>query len=191
MIRGDSKEYALLNDWVRTLPFYNESPSKVLTCEIGVREGLGSKIIMDGIKARLPGVPYKHIAIDPYNNLKYQHYDDSPAYTADYTDEMRQQMEIDFKNYSEFKFHHMTDTQFMETHPEMGPFDLVFFDGPHMSKDVMTEAIWFASRSRRGTRFIFDDHQKYEMSVIAYALTLYDFKTIECGETKICLEKKK
>ena len=81
---------------------------------------------MDGIKARLPGVPYKHVAIDPYNNIKYQHYDDSPAYTADYTDEMMKQMEIDFKDYPEFKFHHMTDIKFMETHPEMGPFDLVF-----------------------------------------------------------------
>ena len=190
MIRGDSKEYELLKEWVRTLPFFTELPSSVLTCEIGVREGLGSKIIMDGIKERLPGIPYKHIAIDPYNNLKYQHYDDSPAYTADYTDDMRKQMDIDFKDYPEFKFHHMTDVKFMNTHYDMGPFDLVFFDGPHMTKDVMTEAIWFAPRTRRGTRFIFDDHNKYEMSIIAYALTVYGFKTIECGDNKICLERK-
>lgn len=191
MIKGDSTEYEKLTEWVKTLPFYSESPSQILTCEIGVREGLGSKIIMDEISARLPGVRYKHIAIDPYGNLNYQHYDDSPAYTADYTDDMMKQMIKDFSRYPEFKFHNMTDKEFMNQHPNMGPFDLVFFDGPHMSKDVMTEAIWFANRSRRGTRFIFDDHKKYEMSVIAYALTLYDFKTIECGETKICLEKKK
>jgi len=190
MIRGDSKEYELLTEWVKSLPFYSEAPAQVLTCEIGVREGLGSKIIMDEIKARLPGVPYKHVAIDPYNNLKYQHYDTSPAYTADYTDEMRKQMEIDFKDYPEFRFHHMTDVEFMETHPKSGPFDLVFFDGPHMSKDVMTEAVWFANRSRRGTRFVFDDHTHYDMSIIAYALTIYGFKTIESGMNKICLEKK-
>ena len=99
MIRGDSKEYELLDEWVKTLPFYSESPHNILTCEIGVREGLGSQIIMSGIKSRLPGVRYKHIAIDPYNNIKYQHYDDSPAYTADYTNEMMKQMEIDFKDY--------------------------------------------------------------------------------------------
>jgi hypothetical protein len=58
-----------------------------------------------------------------------------------------------------------------------------------MSTDVMTEAIYFANRSTKGTRFVFDDYTKYEMSVIAYALTLYGFKTIECGENKICLEK--
>ena len=51
MIRGDSSEYELLKEWVRTLPFFSESPAQVLTCEIGVREGLGSKIIMDGIMA--------------------------------------------------------------------------------------------------------------------------------------------
>ena len=40
MIRGDSSEYELLKEWVNTLPFFSESPAKVLTCEIGVREGL-------------------------------------------------------------------------------------------------------------------------------------------------------
>ena len=36
MIRGDSKEYELLKEWVGTLPFFTELPSSVLTCEIGV-----------------------------------------------------------------------------------------------------------------------------------------------------------
>ena len=197
MIRGDGIEYDKLAEWVKTLPIYSDSPEEILTCEIGVREGLGSKIIMDGIRTKLPELLYKHIAIDPYNNLKYQHYDtgtkdavDFPI-RADYTDEMRQQMEIDLKGYPEFKFHHMTDTEFMNKHPNIGPFDLVFFDGPHMTKDVMTEAIWFANRSREGTRFIFDDYTKYAMDQVAYCLTYFDFKTIEAAENKICLEKKK
>ena len=49
MIRGDSTEYELLKKWCTTLPFYEE-PKSVTTCEIGVREGLGSKIIMLGIQ---------------------------------------------------------------------------------------------------------------------------------------------
>ena len=190
MIQGDSTEYEKLAEWVKTLPIYSDSLTEILTCEIGVREGLGSKIIMDGIKKKLPEALYKHIAIDPYDNLKYQHYDDSPAYTADYTNEMRNQMEIDFKGYPEFKFHNMTDTEFMNKHPDIGPFDLVFFDGPHMTKDVMTQAIWFANRSREGTRFIFDDYTKYSMDQIAFCLTYFGFKTVEAGENKICLEKK-
>ena len=104
MIQGDSTEYEKLAEWVKTLPIYSDSLTEILTCEIGVREGLGSKIIMDGIKKKLPEALYKHIAIDPYDNLKYQHYDDSPAYTADYTNEMRNQMEIDFKSYPNSEF---------------------------------------------------------------------------------------
>lgn len=72
---------------------------------------------------------------------------------------------------------------------DTGPYNLVHFDGPHMSKDVMTEAVWFANRAAPRARFIFDDYKKYQMDVIAYALTLYGFKTIESGENKICLEK--
>ena len=50
-IRGDSTEYELLKRWCETLPFF-EKPKSVTTCEIGVREGLGSKLIMMGIQSR-------------------------------------------------------------------------------------------------------------------------------------------
>jgi len=192
MIQGDSIEYDKLTEWVKTLPFYSESPSQVITCEIGIREGLGSQIIMDEITRRLPGVRYKHIGIDPYGNLPYQHYDHSPGEEIyDYTDTMKDQMIKDFGRYPEFKFHNITDTEFMNKHPEIGPFDFVHFDGPHMTKDVLTESIWFANRARRGTRFVFDDYTKYSMDQVAYCLTYFGFKTMEAGENKICLEKKK
>jgi hypothetical protein len=187
-IRGDSTEYNLLKEWCETLPFFEE-PKSVTTCEIGIREGLGSKIIIAGIKKRIGFIPYKHIAIDPYGNLKYQHYDKGPAYTADYTDSMRLQMEEDFKEEENFKFHHMTDIEFMNTHINSGPYDLVHFDGPHMTKDVLRESIWFADRSRKGTRFIFDDYTKFEMDQIAFVLTHFGFKTLKAGENKICLQK--
>jgi hypothetical protein len=58
-----------------------------------------------------------------------------------------------------------------------------------MTKDVMTEAVWFANRSVPGTRFVFDDHSKYEMSTIANVLMLYDFKTTEMGDNKCLLIK--
>ena len=52
MIKGDSVEYTKLTEWVKTLPIYTEAPEQILTCEIGIREGLGSKIIMDEIIGR-------------------------------------------------------------------------------------------------------------------------------------------
>ena len=91
MIRGDSQDYNLLDNWIRSIKLKSDN---VLTCEIGVREGLGSKIIMDGMRPnRLKN--YTHIGVDPYGNLNYQHYDNSPSYTADYTNEMRLQLEKD------------------------------------------------------------------------------------------------
>ena len=85
----------------------------------------------------------------------------------------------------------MTDTEFMKENGHLEYFNFVHFDGPHMTKDVITEAVWFANRSVKGTRFVFDDYPKYKMDIIADALTLYGFKTIEKGENKICLERQK
>ena len=188
-IRGDSTEYDLLKKWCETLPFYEE-PKSVTTCEIGVREGLGSQVIMMGVKARILNIPYEHIGIDPYNNLKYQHYDDSPEYTADYTDKMRQQMVNDFANNKNFNFYHLTDIQYMNLFSSTDKiFDLVHFDGPHMTKDVIREAVWFADKSRKGTRFIFDDYKKYGMEDITKMLDYWNFKVIESGENKICLQR--
>jgi len=50
--------------------------------------------------------------------------------------------------------------------------------------------VWFANRSAPHTRIIIDDTDKMETSVIAHVLTYFGFKTIEMGDTKICLEKK-
>ena len=57
-------------------------------------------------------------------------------------------------------------------------------------QDVITEAVWFANRSASHTRFVFDDHNKYAMSVIANSLLYFGFKTKEMGQNKCLLEKK-
>jgi hypothetical protein len=180
MIRGDSGEYDLLTKWA------NFDCEGNYSCEIGVREGLGSKIIMDNIKNN-----FIHIGVDPYGNLNYQHYDTSPSYTADYTDEMRDRLVEDMKPYQgRFHLANMTDTAFMQSFLYADKtFAFVHFDGPHMTKDVLTEAVWFANRSAPRTRFVFDDHKTYSMDTIAYALTVFDFKTKEVGNNKILLER--
>ena len=103
MIRGDSSDYELLEKWTKGFDCEGH-----YTCEIGVREGLGSKIIMDSVLNS-----YMHVGVDPYANLKYQHYDNGPAYTADYTDEMRDTMLTDFREYrnnGKFVLANMTET---------------------------------------------------------------------------------
>ena len=176
-IRGDSVEYELLKKWCDDLKLTPE----ILTCEIGIREGLGSKIILESIKERLRNMNYnmsyfRHIGIDPYNNLKYQHYDNSPSYTSDYTNEMCETMRKDFKNEKNFEFYQLDDKTFMELHSSawtMRNFNLVHFDGPHMTRDVISEAVWFADRSVSGTRFIFDDYKKYDSDTLIKMLSYY------------------
>ena len=183
MIRGDSTDYELLDKWTKGFDCQGYK-----TCEIGVREGLGSKIIMDNVINN-----YIHVGVDPYGNLEYQHYDNTGAYTCDYTDDMRDTMLNDFKPYrnqGRFTLCNMTDTQFMnDTEHRHSTFAFVHFDGPHMTKDVITEAVWFADRSRKGSRFIFDDYKKYGMEDISKALTYYGFNVMESGENKIMLQK--
>jgi hypothetical protein len=183
MIRGDSTDYELLNKWTKDFDCMGYK-----SCEIGVREGLGSKIIMDNVLNN-----YIHVGVDPYGNLEYQHYDDTGSYTCDYTDDMRDTMLNDFKPYrnqGKFTLCNMTDTKFMnDTEHRHSTFAFVHFDGPHMTKDVMTEAVWFANRSVEGTRFVFDDYKKYNMGLIAQVLELYSFKVIESGENKCLMEK--
>ena len=183
MIKGDSIEYDLLAKWA------DFDCNGYYSCEIGVSDGMGSKTIMDNIKNN-----YMHIGVDPYANLRYQHYDNSHSYTADYTDEMRDTMLNDLKKYrNNGKFHlaNMPDTSFMTSAMYYdNVFAFVHFDGPHMTKDVITEAVWFANKSAPNTRFVFDDYTKYEMPLIETILKKYGFNLAEQGKNKILLEKK-
>ena len=192
MIKGDSEEYDLLEKWAK---FDCEGH---YSCEIGVRQGLGSKIIMDNMINNKT-----HVGIDPYGNLSYQHYDRKYTFSwperwrgefkVDYTDEMRDTLLNDFKEYrnnGKFVLANMTDTMFM-CHPDWNEktYAFVHFDGPHMSKDVLTEAVWFANRAAKKARFVFDDIDKFEMSIVAYALTLFGFTTHAMGEKKCLLAR--
>ena len=121
MIRGDSSEYELLKKWCETLPFYDK-PKSVTTCEVGVREGLGSQIIMMSICPRIPKTEYQHYAIDPYGDLKYDHFDNRSTmekrwcvdYSSTYiSNDMRDQMVKDFAAHPNFKFYNMTDIEYM------------------------------------------------------------------------------
>ena len=181
MIKGDSTEYNLLEKWTK-----NFDCQGFMTAEIGVREGMGSKIMMDNLKNI-----YLHVGIDPYGNLKYQHYDNTDSYQCDYTDQMRDQLLKDMVSYQgKFRLYNDTDTNFMNDHEfTESKYSFVHFDGPHMTKDVMTECIWFANRMAPVARFVFDDFPKYNMQLIRDCLKLYGFKIMDQGQNKICLEK--
>ena len=198
MIRGDSSEYELLKKWCETLPFF-EKPISVTTCEVGVREGLGSQIIMMSISPRLGKTEYQHYAIDPYGDLEYDHFDNHPQWKRDgkwsseapkYSNEMRDQMVKDFATNPHYKFYNMTDVQYMEIfNLSKTTYDLVFLDGPHTTKDILRESLWFAERSRIGSRIIIDDYNLCNFEVIRAAISYWDFKIYEKGKHKVCLQR--
>ena len=73
----------------------------------------------------------------------------------------------------------MTDTDFMK-HPAYNDskFAFVMLDGPHTTKDVLTEAIWFANKSAPRCRIVFDDWITYKMDLIKNVMKEYDFEVI-------------
>ena len=198
MIRGDSSEYELLKKWCETLTIEENSKS-ITTCEVGVREGLGSQIIIMSLVPRIGKLDYQHYAIDPYGDLDYKHFDNEPRWKRDgkwtsvapkYSNEMRDQMVKDFATNPYFKFYNMTDCQYMDIfNLTKTIYDLVFLDGPHTTKDILKEALWFADRSRKGSRIIIDDFKLCNFEVIKAAISYWDFKVYEKGQHKVCLEK--
>ena len=193
MISGDSYEYELLERWTKGFDCQGYK-----SCEIGVNKGYGSKVIMDNIVNN-----YIHVGVDPYDDLVYQHFDIQKymqwegheiGVAPTYSNAVRDQMLYDLKPYrnqGKFTLCNMTDTKFMnESDHRNSTFAFVFFDGPHMTKDVITEAVWFAERTAPITRFVFDDYPLYDMNLIANIMKYYGFKGLEKGKNKVCLEKK-
>ena len=192
MISGDSYEYELLERWTKGFDCQGYK-----SCEIGVNKGHGSKVIMDNIINN-----YIHVGVDPYDDLVYQHFDIQKfmqwegheiGVAPTYSNAVRDQMLYDLKPYrnqGKFTLCNMTDTKFMnESDHRNSKFAFVFFDGPHMTKDVITEAVWFAQRTAPITRFVFDDYPMYDMNLIANIMKYYGFKGLEKGKNKVCLEK--
>ena len=191
MIKGDSTEYEILKEACKTL-----NSDDLFTAEIGVRQGQGSKIILDELIFK----KHWHIGIDPYGNLDYQHYDDSDSYTADYTNKMKQELIKDL-DYPNFTLYQLGDDEFMQRFNDGVPiyrdkkelrtkYDLVHFDCPHKTIDVLKEAIFFSQRSRPGTVFVFDDYPKFNMDLILKIIVNdYGFMLLKQGKNKIALKR--
>ena len=191
MIQGDSTEYEILKEACKSL-----DNDDLFTAEIGVRQGKGTEIILNQLVFK----KHWHIGIDPYGNLNYEHYDNSGSYTCDYTNDMKLQLIKDI-NYKNFTLFPMGDDEFMKRFHDGVPiyrdkkeirnkYDLVHFDGPHKTYDVVKEAIFFAERSHAGTVFVFDDYPKYDMDLILKVIVNeFGFMLLKQGKNKIALKR--
>ena len=189
MIEGDSEEYDLFEKWTKDFDCQG-----YYSCEIGVRKGYSSKIAMDNLKNN-----FIHVGVDPYGDRVYEHFDKdsgirhNDGISPTYPNSMRDEMLEDFKPYldsGKFRFHNITDTDFMMHRAyEQSKFAFVMLDGPHTTKDVLTEAIWFANKAAPRCRIVFDDWITYKMPLIAEALQNFGFYTKESGKLKLLMEK--
>jgi hypothetical protein len=197
VIKGDSTEYHLITEQIGKLKL----DQVTLTCEIGLREGLGSKIIMDAILDSKPKL-YKHIAVDPYNNLSYEHYDNEGSVVAGYTEEMKQKtVHYLYQNYPEFDFFHMTDDYYFKTMGEghqfvlnqqlvlFGLYQVVHLDGPHTTKAVIDELSFFIPRMASKGLIIIDDYTDLQMGIVDMLLKTYNFNVAVKGDNKIIYQK--
>jgi len=201
MIEGDSKDYPLLTNAAERVA-KREFKQPLLTAEIGVRRGLGSKLIMEYIRPIYSGLHF-HIGIDPYGDLSYSHHDKTEPVVADYNNNMMSEHLKDFAEMKRYKLMNMTDTQFFETYFNGVPFyedgieyklntyHLVHFDGPHITPAVVAETVFFAQRSVIGSIFIFDDWQTYDSQLVKNVAASFGFEFITNGDRKMIMERKK
>jgi hypothetical protein len=91
MIEGDSKEYEVFEEAIKQLT----NPIGA-TVEIGVRRGMGSKLIIDSFRKHHPNVKLNHLGIDPYGNIEYNPMEAHKNIRLDYTNDMKRDAILDF-----------------------------------------------------------------------------------------------
>ena len=201
MIEGDSKEYNLLTKAAERVAKL-ESKQPLLTAEIGVRRGLGTKIIIEYIRPIHSGLHF-HIGIDPYGDLRYPHSDKGEPLVADYNSKMKSEHLKDFADKENYQFINLTDMKFFEKYfngvvfynqgkeYHLNTYHLVHFDGPHITPAVVAETVFFAQRSVVGSVFVFDDWQSYDSQLVKNVAASFGFEFVTNGERKMIMERKK
>ena len=201
MIEGDSKDYNLLTQAAERVSKV-ETKQPLLTAEIGVRRGLGTKIILEYSRPINSGLHF-HIGIDPYGDLKYPHSDKGEPVVLDYNSKMKSEHLTDFADKENYQFINLTDMKFFEKYfngvvfydhgkeYHLNTYHLVHFDGPHITPAVVAETVFFAQRSVVGSVFIFDDWQTYDSQLVKDVAASFGFEFITNGERKMIMERKK
>ena len=194
----DSREYHILINAVRMIKEING-----LTCEIGVREGGGTKMILDTLLETQQ--KKTHIAIDPFGNIEYEHWENKKE-KLDYTNHMKNNMLKHLYSYCsdhnmEVLFFCLEDTEFFEKFANGVPiyneykeivknYALVFFDGPHTTILVKNEFDFFKDKIPTGGVIVFDDIDQYpHMTNLDQYIQLNGFNLIEKGDCKISYVK--
>ena len=153
-------------------------------CEIGVRRGLGSVHMIQGILKTLSDEKSQvkkevvGIGVDPYGNIGYNPVETVTNVMMDYTNKMRNSFLKNIYTYAycggfNYLFFNLEDAEFFKRYSDGVPFysrikymitkfHLVYFDGPHTLDAVMNETVFFHDRSCVGSIFVYDNINSYE-----------------------------
>lgn len=174
MLPTDSAEYELL---IAAAEEASSVPG--MGCEIGVRRGGGSRMIMDAFIRR--GVFKTHVMVDPWGDIEYLTTEENRVrYYTDYTNQMRMKFYAELGVYYEGKLVNpvpvnMEDSEFFARYADGFPtyvdgrgkvvetqYCVVHLDGPHSSAPVNLEIDFFAPRMPPGAMLVCDDTNLYD-----------------------------
>lgn len=194
----DGREYELLQAAVKAV-----KGIEGISCEIGVRRGGSSLLIMQQFMfnhdKRL------HVGIDPYGNLPYNDYEDFRT-RYDYTADMRRQAQVllhnwCFTNQYDFQLLILEDSEYFQRYADgipcydghktlMNKYAFVYFDGQHAIAPVRDEIDFFSSRTPKGGVWVFDDLDHYpHMDALDEQIIALGFIHLKVGQAKIAYQR--
>lgn len=202
-LQTDSAEYEIL---ARACQRAANLDPTAMSCEIGLREGGGTKHMLDALAAS--GQTQRvHVAIDPYGNIDYRT-TESVTCRLNYTNAMRNRCLRDLYAYlaemqdvMDVLVFVLEDVEFFARYADGVPvyrqhkqlltrYAVVHFDGPHAEEPLRREAEFFIPRIVPGGYFVFDDIQDhYDHGAFERWLLSRGFRASEIGNTKASYQR--
>lgn len=169
---GQERGYDILNTAL------NMSPNMGLTCDIGVRKGRSSQLIMEHI-SRTKQNP-THIAIDPYGSIEYHAGRVLAPGVTEYSNPMRRETmhnlsKVALELHVNLLFLPMEDSEFFIRFADGVPiyegtkrfvneYSFAFIDGQHSLEAVQVAIDFFATRILPDGVLMFDNCDVYDHS---------------------------
>ena len=165
--------YNVMKDHIKTL-----KGVEGLSCEIGLRRGGGTKVILDSFMGNED--KRVHICIDPYGNIIYN--DIVGPHRSDYTDDMKNETLAELHRYAfdnriNVIFFNLEDSEFYRRFTDgvpvydqekimMNTYCFVHVDGQHDVESVRLAANFFIPRMSIRGLLVFDNTDHYDHSPI-------------------------
>lgn len=200
-LQDNGRDYHILTSAAKKI-----KGTKGLTCEVGLREGGGSKYIIDALIDN-GDTGRTHIAIDPYGSIPYVQSENNKALVhgeknGPYPNSMMKRCLSELYGYIgnkdiEILFFPLEDTEFFDKfydgvpvyqHGEkeiVNTYALTYLDGPHDLESTMRETVFFADRGVPGSILVYDDIANYyDHSKIKEYLLAINWKILEEADSK-------